>query len=361
MAHVFVISLLATASLSLLTVVRPVIVNPFEYGLGSSSNSDFGDLIVYQGSAVPRLDPMSVSNSIAFDNNCSTGWSVQGDSFPNESEVPTVGYPLVVGVTSTTDQSTIPYGEIFAIPTLPPPWNNKTFMALGSEADITGKDVRIYTGVGGSAENESMKIAGIENVLCIEDKASIQNSTITTGNISVGDPVYDQFDSYIINATNLYGITDKMIIKSMIRQESQFDMFATSSDIPCGIPPGWNDHESRSFGLMQLTPACLEGGGDRPNLTTDKNSVNWADSWFNPEYNINQGVKSLSDSLALMKSKFSECTNEQYMLMSLGAYNSGEGAIDGCGMWNDRANAYITNVTGHNATLSQIANILHNN
>jgi transglycosylase-like protein with SLT domain len=358
--HIFIITLLAIVSLSLLTVIRPAIEIPSEDRLGSSVTSDLDDLIVYQGSAIPQLDPMPISNSIASDNNCSTGWSVEGYFFPSESEVPTLGYPYVAGITSTTDRSTIPYGEIFTIPTLPPPWNNKTFIALDSQDSITGKQVGIYTGVGGTAENETMKITGIENILCIENNAPTQNSTITTGNISVGDPVYDQFDPYIINATNLYGITDKMIIKSMIRQESQFDMFAVSPDIPCGVPPGWTDYESRSFGLMQLTPACLEGGGDRPNLTTDTNSADWADSWFNPEYNINQGVKSLSDSLALMKSKFSGCSNEQYMLMAIGAYNSGEGAIHGCGSWNERANTYITNVTGHHAILSQIANILHN-
>jgi soluble lytic murein transglycosylase-like protein len=125
------------------------------------------------------------------------------------------------------------------------------------------------------------------------------------------------------------------------------------------VPSGWTDQESRSFGLMQVTPACAEPGGNRPNLTTDKNSPNWVGSWFNPEYNINQGVKSLSDNLLLMKSKFLGCSNEQYMLMALGAYNSGEGAIDGCGLWNDRADVYITNVSGHHRTLSQIANILH--
>jgi 3D (Asp-Asp-Asp) domain-containing protein len=357
-AQIFIVALLAIVSLSLLTVTRPAIQIPSEDGLGSSSNSDLGDLIVYQGSAIPQLDPMPISNSIPFNNNCSTGWSVEGYFFPSESEVPTRGYPYIAGIISRTDRSTIPYGEIFTVPTLPPPWNNKTFIALDTGGDITGKQVGIYTGVAGAAENETMKITGIENILCIENKVPTQYSTIITDNISVGDPVYDQFDPYIINATNLYGITDNMIIKSMIRQESRFDIFAVSPDIPCGVPSGWTEYESRSFGLMQLTPACLEDGGDRPNLTRDVNSAGWADSWFNPAYNINQGVKSLSDSLALMKSKFSGCSNEQYMLMAVGAYNSGEGAIHGCGLWNERANTYIANVTGHHAILSQIAKYL---
>ncbi|HEX6282681.1 MAG TPA: hypothetical protein VFZ67_10685, partial [Nitrososphaera sp.] len=93
--------------------------------------------------------------------------------------------------------------------------------------------------------------------------------------------------------------------------------------------------------------------------TTDTNSSNWATSWFNPEYNINRGVKSLSDNLLLIKSNFPGCSNEQYMLMALGAYNSGQRAIDGCGEWNDRADEYITNVTTHHRILSQMVNILN--
>ena len=187
------------------------------------------------------------------------------------------------------------------------------------------------------------------------------DSRITTTNISIGDPAYDQFDSFIINATNHYGITDKMMVKSLIMQESHFDIFIISSDSPCGVRDGWTDQESKSFGLTQVTPACGEVGGSRPNLTTDKNSPNWATSLFNPEFNINQGVKELSDLLSLMKSNFPECSNEQHMLMALGAYNSGEDAIEGCDSWNDRADDYITNVTEHYRTLSQRANILHAN
>ena len=80
------------------------------------------------------------------------------------------------------------------------------------------------------------------------------DSTITTTNISIGDPAYDQFDSFIINASNHYGITDKMIIKSLIMQESHFDIFTISSDSPCGVPDGWTEQESKSFGLTQVTP-----------------------------------------------------------------------------------------------------------
>jgi soluble lytic murein transglycosylase-like protein len=187
-----------------------------------------------------------------------------------------------------------------------------------------------------------------------------QESTPKSGLISTGDPTFDQFDSYIINASDYYGITDKLMVKALIMQESSFNPFMISSDIPCGVPDGWTDHESRSFGLTQITPACGEVGGSRPNLTTDTNSANWATSLFDPEFNINQGVSELSRMLSLMKNKFPDCSNEQYMLMALGAYNSGEGAITGCDSWNDRANNYITNVTENHRTLSEMVNSLHN-
>jgi hypothetical protein len=74
----------------------------------------------------------------------------------------------------------------------------------------------------------------------------------------------------------------------------RIDIFVISSDSPCGVPYSWTDQESKPFGLTQVTPACGEVGGTRPNLTTENNSSNWATSLFNPEFNINQGVEEVS-------------------------------------------------------------------
>jgi peptidoglycan/xylan/chitin deacetylase (PgdA/CDA1 family) len=272
---------------------------------------------------------------------------------PSSVGLTSQGESLIAGLSAGTNGNIIPYGRNFTIPTLPSPWNIKTFMAVDLGIGTVGKQINIYTGSGSNAEKEAARVTETEiNTVCITPKSDL---------ISIGDPVVDQFDSYIINASNHYGITDKLMVKSLIMQESDFDIFLISSDIPCGVPNGWTDQESRSFGLTQVTPACGEAGTSRPNLTTDKNSPNWATSFFNPEFNINQGVKELSRSLALMKSKFSGCSNEQYMLMALGAYNSGEVAIEGCNSWNDRADDYITKVTEHYRTLSQIVNTLHPN
>jgi Transglycosylase SLT domain len=337
--------------------------------------SDYDGMEYAQTITIHNLDDMnktitSTLNSEFLEKVRMEGWGLtkQGDYIgswdgrfwgPFTPSLPPLGYPLVVGITSATDKSIIPYGEIFTIPTLPSPWNTKIFMSLNSQSDVAGKQVNIYTGFGRSAENNKERIEGIENTVCIHKPAPTQAFTLTSSNISIGDPVYDQFDSYIINAANDYGITDKVIVKSVIMQESDFDMFGVSLDTPCGVPSGWTDYESRSFGLMQFTPACGEAGGNKPNLTTEKNSSNWATSSFNPEYNINEGVKSISDILSLMKSRFAECSDEQYILMAVGAYNSGEGAIYGCGLWDDRAGMYIDNVSEGHKILSQIANILH--
>jgi peptidoglycan/xylan/chitin deacetylase (PgdA/CDA1 family) len=261
------------------------------------------------------------------------------------------GEPLIVGISAATDGNVIPYRSNFTIPTLPSPWNSRTFMAVDlGPPGLVGKQVSIYTGVGSNAEKEADRVMEMEiNTICV------------LARIATGDPAYDQFDSYIINASNHYGIADKLMVKSLIMQESHFNMFLISSDSPCGVPDGWTDQESKSFGLTQVTPACGEVGGSRPNLITDKNSPNWATSLFNPEFNINQGVSELSHNLFLLKSKFPECSNEQYTLMALGAYNSGEDAIEGCNSWNDRADNYITHVTERYRTLSQMVNTLQPN
>jgi peptidoglycan/xylan/chitin deacetylase (PgdA/CDA1 family)/3D (Asp-Asp-Asp) domain-containing protein len=269
---------------------------------------------------------------------------------PSSTELTYQGEALIAGLSAGTDGNVIPYGSNLTIPTLLSPWNSKTFTAVDLGMGLVGKQISVYTGIGSSAGKEADRIIETEvNTVCVLPKLDL---------ISTGNSTYDQFDSYIINASNRYGITDKLMVKSLIMQESSFDVSKISSDSPCRVPDGWTDQESKSFGLMQVTPACGEVGGTRPNLTTDENLPNWATSLFNPEFNINQGVSELSRHLFLMMSKFPQCSNEQYMLMALGAYNSGEVAIEGCDSWNDRADNYITNVMERYRTLSQMVNNL---
>ena len=193
---------------------------------------------------------------------------------------------------------------------------------------------------------------GVSSLVPIEQAfAATSSDSIATGNAG-----YDQFDSFIPSSSQKYSIKDPMIVKAMIMEESGFNPNAVSPDTPCGIPSGWSSYQSRSFGLMQITPACVQPN-TQPNLTTNHHSSKWATSWFNPQYNIERGVGALSATLSVMKIKFAGCTDNQYMLMALGGYNSGEGAITGCGSWNDRANSYVTLVMGDYRTLAQMAGL----
>ena len=184
-------------------------------------------------------------------------------------------------------------------------------------------------------------------------------TTTTTARIKTGDSRYDQFDSLILTSTKKYGMSsDPMMIKAMIMQESSFDQYSISSDSPCGVPNGWSNIESKSFGLMQVTPACgegEEGGGGRPNLTRDSSSPAWATSWFNPTYNIDQGVKEYMKVMQYLKNKFGGCGESQYIKMALGGYNSGSDSIFGCTSWSNRAGTYINNVLEHYRTFTQMA------
>ena len=333
------------------------------------SESDYKNMGFNQTVMLTRLDDLNGTTTRTLNSEflkavMVKGWGLttQGDYIggwdgkfwgPSSVGLTGQGEPLITGLSAGTDGNIIPYGRNFTIPTLPSPWNTKTFMAIDLGVGLVGKQINIYTGVGSDGEKEAARVTETEiNTVCVLPKPDF---------ISTGNTTYDQFDLYIINASNHYGIPDKLMVKALIMQESHFDTFLSSSDIPCGVPDGWTDQESRSFGLTQVTPACGEASGSRPNLTTDMNSSNWATSLFNPEFNINQGVSELSRFLFLMKSKFSECSDEQYMLMALGAYNSGEGAIAGCNSWNARVDHYITNVTENYRTLSEMVNILHPN
>ena len=162
----------------------------------------------------------------------------------------------------------------------------------------------------------------------------------------------DAYDCVIIAVAKKWGMPDAMIVKSQIQQESSFQVLATSGDSPCDIKQGWTDAESKSFGLIQTTPACGEALTARlpdghPNLTKDMTAALWSNSVFNPTVNLDEGVKTDVDSLKELKQKYPNCTAIQYNMMAAGAFNSGTGAITGCGGYNARAQMYVTAITSH--------------
>jgi hypothetical protein len=159
----------------------------------------------------------------------------------------------------------------------------------------------------------------------------------------------DAHDCTILAMVAKYAHPDAMLIKAQIAQESAFDVFATSPDSPCGDKVGWTPAESKSFGLIQVTPACGEAQATllpdgHPNIEKSDTSPLWPTSLYNPVVNIEEGLKTISRELAALKARYPGCTATEYNLMSAGAFNSGAGSILGCAMYNPRAAAYVSSV-----------------
>jgi hypothetical protein len=162
----------------------------------------------------------------------------------------------------------------------------------------------------------------------------------------------DAYDCAILAVAKKWSLPDPMIVKAQIQQESSFQIFATSGDSPCGTMQGWTDAESKSFGLIQTTPACGESKSallpnGHPNLNKDMASALWATSVFNPTVNLDEGVKTDADNRKELKAKYKTCTESQYTMMAAAAFNSGTSAVLGCTSYNARAQMYVTYITGH--------------
>ncbi|HVU51864.1 MAG TPA: hypothetical protein VHL80_14305, partial [Polyangia bacterium] len=170
----------------------------------------------------------------------------------------------------------------------------------------------------------------------------------------------DAYDCTLLEVSARYGHPDPMMVKAQVAQESSFQVFSISPDSPCGTHAGWTDAESKSFGLIQVTPACGEATAallpdGHPNLTMDMTSAMWATSVFNPTLNLGEGVKSITGSLKQLRAKYPGCTDTQYVLMSAGAFNSGDDAVTGCATFNARAQGYVNAVLGHYGAFAKAA------
>jgi len=140
----------------------------------------------------------------------------------------------------------------------------------------------------------------------------------------------DRYDCQILRHTEKYAEPDAMIFKAIIDIESNFEHDATGCpNLPCGIPWGWTEEECYCYGVMQVVPAC--GGttvdlgrlaDGHPNLITEPSVPGWASSIYNPEINIEIGIRGVASNRARMMEQFAGCTEEQYTLMAIGEYNS---------------------------------------
>jgi 3D (Asp-Asp-Asp) domain-containing protein len=76
------------------------------------------------------------------------------------------GEPLLQH-TVAVDPKMIQKGQRLTIPTLPMPWNTITLTAEDVGPDIKGKHVDVYTGEGKNAREETLRITGHGNQLCL--------------------------------------------------------------------------------------------------------------------------------------------------------------------------------------------------
>jgi hypothetical protein len=178
--------------------------------------------------------------------------------------------------------------------------------------------------------------------------------------LATGNAQQDAYDCMLISFAQMYGDPDPMMAKAQIQTESGFDVLATSPDSPCGDPSGWTDAESKSFGLIQVTPACGEENGallpnGQPNLDTDMSSSLWATSVYSPTVDLSAGIQAIVGALTDLENAYPGCTAAQYMEMSAGAYNSGESAVSGCAVFNSRAQGYVSSVLSNYQQFAQAA------
>ncbi|MHB8566895.1 MAG: LysM peptidoglycan-binding domain-containing protein [Nitrososphaerales archaeon] len=187
-------------------------------------------------------------------------------------------------------------------------------------------------------------------------------STSTVGNtdhIATGNALYDQYDQAILAAAAEYGL-DPMILKSQMAQESFFNPEAVSPDDPCGQVYQNGTDVGHSYGLLQMTPACNPGFAHNPDgtfdLTTNSTSPQWANSAFNPSYNIYSAAQAWSLNLQGAEQLFTGCTQDQYVYTSLAIYNAGAGSVSSCSSYNSMAKLYIQNILNWYSEFSAMVN-----
>jgi soluble lytic murein transglycosylase-like protein len=168
--------------------------------------------------------------------------------------------------------------------------------------------------------------------------------------LTTGDAVVDQYDELILGAADGHGHPDPMLTKAMMAQESSFDREAVSADAPCGIPAGWTSEESRSLGLLQVTPACTDFGlkpDGHPSMAKSAAEPYWEVSLFNPAYNVDRSVFAWVAQHHQFQSQYPGCSENDYRLMATAAYNQGQGGVSGCAAWNAGGQTYLDRVLTH--------------
>ena len=96
------------------------------------------------------------------------GW-YHGDFTISDRYLDAYNNDLIVGMVAV-DDSVIEHGSKLTIPTLPEPWNDVIFSGLDEGPAINGKHVDVFTGEGIDAENETFRITGYDNQVCMQSR-----------------------------------------------------------------------------------------------------------------------------------------------------------------------------------------------
>jgi len=95
------------------------------------------------------------------------GW-YHGDFTILDTYLDAHGNDLIVGMVAV-DDLLIEHGTELTIPTLPEPWNDMIFSGLDEGPSINGKHIDVFTGEGIDAENETFRITGYNNQVCVQN------------------------------------------------------------------------------------------------------------------------------------------------------------------------------------------------
>jgi len=156
-------------------------------------------------------------------------------------------------------------------------------------------------------------------------------------------------DCPILDFAAKYHEPDAMIFKAIGHVESRFQYDAVGCTGNSGYCPvrGWTASECARRGAMQtgawcdssnLPPGCVATGGGllangHVDLQTDPGGANGANSISNPVVNIELGIAGIACNRAQAKAAFPGCSEDQYMIMAVGNFNSC-GSTKSCTVYN---------------------------
>ena len=218
---------------------------------------------------------------------------------------------------------------------------------LGSHTSSISTSAILITQTSSSASSSTTSTSYITTSRTTSSTTSSVTTTVIPDPLKIGNASYDEFDLAILAAAAKYNL-DPMILKSQISLESSFNSTATSSDDPCGQVIQNGIDVGHSYGLLQLTAVCTPWFARNPDgtidLSTNMSSPQWKNSAFNSTYNIFSGAAALSQNLQQVRADFPGCTQDQYVYMSLSAYNAGIQSVVSCTSYSQRGIDYVNGI-----------------